>query len=329
MQALELKTQTGTYQSHDAETSNVNKAGKFSYIITGTRIEDGIPVVIKKLKNESSVTAESFEIIKAILLNLHTLHPGICKTYDFIKTDDGIFIIREYINGIDLKTLMEDKKRAYFRTPDFTAKIGSQLCDILSAMHSNGLIHRDIKPANIMLEFKYGNDNPDYYNPVVRLIDFELAQLQGVGIFASDKTPAAMIYSPPEQLLRYQQLIDSTSDLFSLAITLFEFLSEKKAFTHANPEILMNLQLNQQLVKHIRIPHKLFAILHKASQKQTFPLPPKRYSYDQKELLLIKGKEQRFQKASEMKAALNDFLAHYDALPPAKGFISKIRAFFR
>ena len=330
MQNKEIKTQTGTYISEVSEESSFNKTGKFSSLTKGYRIEDGITVIIKRIKNIESVGDDaSLKLIREILINLHNLHPAISQTFDMVRTEDGIFIIREYIDGIDLKALMHDKKRKYYITPDFTAKVGIKTCEILKAIHEKSIFHRDIKPANILIQNKIGGMDPDYYDPQVRLIDFELAQIHGMNIFNMNKIPFAMGYSSPEQLLRYQNLINPSSDLFSLGITLYEFLSLRPAFRHPNPELLMTLQLNHPLIKHVRIPHELFAIMHKATSKQLFQLPPNRYSSEEKEYILTKGLENRFAKADEMKAALNGFLLHYDAIPPAKNIFGKIRAFFR
>ena len=323
----EIVSESGTYIINEDDS---RKTGKFSSIKIGRRSSDNTKVIIKQLKDSECVGDEKTQkIIHSILTNLHTLNPLISQTFDVLKNEGGAFVIREYIDGVDLKTLVYDKRYAYFRTPDFTAKVGVSVCEMLSAIHSNGLVHRDIKPANIMVEFKKGTTEPDYYNPVVRLIDFELAQIHGINIFTMGKVPVAMVYSAPEQLLRCQHLIDPTSDLFSLAVTLYEFLSGKLAFNHNNPELLMNLQLNHPLIKHVKIPHQLFAILHKATQKQPFQLPPNRYSYDERELILMKGKEQRFGSAVELKMALEGFLMKYDAIPPAKNVFGKVRAFFR
>jgi len=330
MQSIEFSTQTGTYKTASVDDATFNKTGKFSSLIKGYRVEDGKTVIIKRIKNNDLVGDDvSLKLIREILINLHTLHSAISETYDMIRTDDGIFIIREFVEGIDLKAIIHDKKLEYFRTPDFTAKIGVQACDILKAIHNQAIIHRDIKPANILIQNKEGSNVPDYYNPNVRLIDFELAQLRGMNIFTMAKVPVAMGYSAPEQLLRFPNLICPSSDLFALAITLFEFLSGKTAFHHSNPELLMTLQLNHPIIKHVRIPHELFAIMHKATSKQLFQLPPNRYSMEEKEYILSKGLENRFQSADELKAALEGFLMHYDAIPPAKNIFGKIRAFLR
>jgi serine/threonine-protein kinase len=330
MQDIEFSTPSGTYKTESNNDNTFVKTGKYSSLCKGYRVEDGKAVIIKKIKNNDSVGDDvSLALIQKILCNLHTLHPGISETYDMVRNDNGIFIIREFIEGCDLKAIIHDMKKEYFRTPDFTAKVGVKVCEILKAIHNQQIIHRDIKPANILIEYKAGTNEPDYYNPTVRLIDFELAQLQGNNIFTMERVPVAMGYSAPEQLLRFQSLICPCSDLFALAVTLFEFLSGKTAFHHSNPMLLMTLQLNHPLIKHVRIPHELFAIMHKATQKQLFQLPPNRYSTEEREYILSKGLENRFQKADELKAALEGFLDHYDALPPAKNFIGKFRAFFR
>ena len=83
-----------------------------------------------------------------------------------------------------------------------------------------------------------------------KLIDLGLAKRKN----DLEKKPFALIYSPPEQLLKIPQLINETSDLYSLGIVMYELLAGKIPFQQSNPELLMNLQLTQNLVSNKKYP---------------------------------------------------------------------------
>ena len=84
----------------------------------------------------------------------------------------------------------------------------------------------------------------------------------------------ALIYSPPEQVLNCPELINATTDIYSLAITLYELLTRKVPFSNPHPTLLMHLQLVQALPKHRNIPDLLFEILQRATAKYSFQRPP-------------------------------------------------------
>ena len=91
-----------------------------------------------------------------------------------------------------------------------------QLCDGLSRAHEQGIVHRDIKPANILLT----------NNGVPKLTDFGLAKTttsdhQMTVAGAVIGTPDFM---PPEQR-RDAAEVDSRSDLWSLAATLYQMVT--------------------------------------------------------------------------------------------------------
>jgi len=301
--------------------------GKFSSLYRGRRKSDNAVVTIKHLRDSSCINGEQHaELLMQILLGMNDLHSGIAKTYDLISTEAGYFIMREYLQGVDLKAIAYEPDHRNLSTPIFTCKLGIQLCEILSTLHKNGIIHRDIKPSNIFIETdEYGRI--DEHNFKVRLIDFELAQVSGASLFVNKKSPFAMIYSPPEQVLRHANLIDATSDLYSLAISLYEFITRRPAFYHKNPEMLINMQLNHTLVKHPRISKDMYSLLLKATSKHKFPLPPNRYKPENLIFFLTKGKEDRFQSGEEFIRSLEfllDKLEAKQALKDKGNFFTKL-----
>ena len=91
-------------------------------------------------------------------------HPNICTIYDIGKHEDIEFIVMEFMEGVTLRKIMNQRK---YLPEKEVVNIGSQVCDALAAAHEKGIIHRDIKPENIMIT----NQNK------VKVLDFGLAKL--------------------------------------------------------------------------------------------------------------------------------------------------------
>ncbi|MGH3034598.1 MAG: protein kinase domain-containing protein, partial [Gaiellaceae bacterium] len=76
-------------------------------------------------------------------------HPNIIPIYDAGEADGQLYIAMRYVNGSDLKTLIEtDGPLGVGRT----LFILEQAAAGLDAAHARDLVHRDVKPANILIE---------------------------------------------------------------------------------------------------------------------------------------------------------------------------------
>lgn len=149
--------------------------------------------------------------------------PGIPVIYEWMEDYDQqppvLTVIEEWIPGKTLWRLLQEE--GVF-TPQQTADIVCQLCDILQPLHEQKppLIHRDIKPENIMLL-------PD---GTVRLLDFNIARFYKE---TSGSTPAAMErdtrllgtqgYAAPEQFGAGQS--EPRTDIYALGVLLNELLT--------------------------------------------------------------------------------------------------------
>lgn len=155
-------------------------------------------------------------------------HPNIVTIHEIGEADGLRFIVTEYVEGETLRALMargiEIKK---------ALDITIQAAGALAAAHEAGITHRDIKPENIMLR-------PDGY---VKILDFGLAKLterkpvsEAADSFAWMSTNPGMVmgtvsYMSPEQVRAID--VDGRTDIFSLAVVLYEMIAGKKPFEGA------------------------------------------------------------------------------------------------
>jgi serine/threonine protein kinase len=289
----------------DNESTVLKRNGRFGDVYAGARVPDKKMVVIKRLspalKNHPAAISQF-----RLEADLHLEHSSLRKTLEFIYTENEYFLVQEYLTGIDLKSFL--KSNAKFKNKiSFLIHCIIRVLDALQFIHSKNIFHCDIKPSNILVnENKTNVQNVD--KPEVTLIDFGQAKIPGSD-FVNRVKPFSLIYSPPEQVLHFHDLIDTSSDLYALGITLYELITFKNPFGSSHPEMIMHKQVSGDIEENKEIPHGLFTIILKATAKNKFPLPPNQMDKEEQKKIIIEGMKKRFQSADEMKTALESFSA--------------------
>src|SRR5262249_45879900 len=113
-------------------------------------------------------------------------HPNIVAVHDFGETSGLYYFIMEFVDGANLRQLMQATRLQ----PEEALRIVPQICDALQYAHEEDIVHRDIKPENILLDMK-GR---------VKIADFGLAKLLGRAPIGFTLTGSHQIMGTPHYM---------------------------------------------------------------------------------------------------------------------------------
>ena len=176
-----------------------------------------IKTILKSVvADEDGAAAYSARFMREAKAVARLNHPSIVQVYDFGEQGDIAYIVMEHVNGRDLKSYFNAKKRF---DPAELVQIMGELLDALEFAHNASVIHRDVKPANVMI---------DEWRRV-KLTDFGVARIQD----AADRSKSgAMVGTPafmsPEQISG--GAVDRRTDLFSAGVVLYQLLTGEQPF---------------------------------------------------------------------------------------------------
>jgi eukaryotic-like serine/threonine-protein kinase len=138
-------------------------------------------------------------------------HGNVVDVYDFGQEDGDLFIVMQYVDGEDLKRLIQ---REAPLPPNRAREIIGQVLDGLQAIHAAGIVHRDIKPQNVLI----GRDGN------ARVTDFGVAHLdEDSGLTTAGTTVGTAAYMAPEQAQAGR--VTQATDLYATGIVLYEMLT--------------------------------------------------------------------------------------------------------
>jgi serine/threonine-protein kinase len=207
-----------------------------------------IKVLLPKFSKEKGAIERFLREAKAIA-QLH--HPNIVSGIDAGYANGIYYYVMEFLDGESMDRVM--KRRGTLPWLEaFT--IIRQVCLALDHAHKQGLVHRDIKPGNIIL----------MRDGTAKLADLGLARMaSGDDIYLTQTgvivgTPA---YISPEQA-RGEKVTDIRSDIYSLGITVFEFLSGRPPWQSDNALVVVTKHTTADVpVATLPVPERVAAIV--------------------------------------------------------------------
>jgi len=268
------------------------------------------PVVIKRIRPHLSKHSTFVKMfLNEARLAAQLNHPNIVQIHDLGKIGENYFIAMEYIFGRDMRKVIPKAEQLGIPFPMvYALRIASDVCAGLHYAHKKvdlygnplNIVHRDVTPENIFVSF----------DGTVKLLDFGIAKAANqVEQTRSGELKGKLSYMSPEQC--YGRPLDCRSDIFSVGVVLYEWLTGFKLFTGESEVAVMRSITDGKIYApsyfKSDIPEPVEAILMKA---------------------LDKDRERRYQTAGEMRAAIDAFLNTYEFTPSPQHLSNFLRQLF-
>lgn len=231
-------------------------------------------VAIKMLPPQfltQTVSLERFQREANIIARLE--HRAIVPVHDYGEHEGIPYIVMRYMDSGSVEELLTGGPL----NPQRALTILEQIGPALDYAHREGVLHRDLKPSNILLDA-----NGDAY-----ITDFGIARI--LGPEPKPLTTSGVVGTPsymsPEQAQGHD--LDGRSDLYGLAVVLFEMLTGVRPFDGETPYSVAIKHVTEPVPSACRInpalPHAAEDVLYRA---------------------LAKNRDDRYQTAVELTAAL-------------------------
>lgn len=222
-------------------------------------------------------------------VSAHLSHSNCVQVFDIGVGDNTYFIVMEYVDGSDLKGVIEHRRKHNLAFPvEEACLICVRICEGLAYAHelvdgkgeSLNIVHRDMSPPNVLIT-RFGE---------VKIVDFGLAKANS----QLERSEPGIIkgkfsYLSPEAAKG--GAVDARTDIFAVGIILWELLAGRRLFTgESDLETVRMVQAAR--VPSLRainpaVPPELETVLMKA---------------------LTEDPDQRYPRARDFGAALNQLL---------------------
>ncbi len=260
--------------------------GERTIIYRGIRETDGLPVILKVLKETypSPKRIAWFKREYEILKRLHL--DGVVQVYDFLTYQNRLVITLEDFGGQSLAQLI---KLRPLRITEFLP-IAIKLVETLGEVHQRQVIHKDINPSNLVYNPKTGQ---------VKIIDFGISSdlsREKAALTLSKELRGTLAYISPEQTGRMNRIMDYRTDFYSLGATFYELLTEQLPFPTNDTMELVHAHI-------AKLPQPLF------ERKLSVPEPLS----DIVLKLMAKNAEDRYQSTFGMKTDLEECWQRFKA----------------
>src|SRR5579871_5082444 len=230
-------------------------------------------VVLKQLLPEYTARPEFRDLFfREAKISATLDHANIVHVFDLVESDESLFIVMEYVRGVDLRTIIRRSKlRRRELIPAAVLHITLEILAGLSYAHnrrtptgqSMAIIHRDVSPSNILCSAQ----------GEVKLSDFGIAKA-ATHSSAFYRVRGKVGYMSPEQARN--QPIDHRTDLYSVAVCLYEALTAERLFVgdlSTPPDVIYGQPIVPPSKKRPGLPSAVDEVIAKALA----PRPDDRY----------------------------------------------------
>lgn len=228
-------------------------SGGFSTVYRARDHKMGRDVAVKAVRRTEELSDRATREARAAA---QLGHPHIMTVFELAEDEDDVYLVSELVEGETLTSRIAEGSLSDRDCLD----IALQVLGALDHAHDRGVIHRDIKPDNIML----AGEKPLR----VKVMDFGIAQLENTQrITRQGDVVGTISYMSPEQADGFT--VDSSTDVYSTALTLYECLSGSHPFRGGTAaEIVGRIQAGAPPLCQARpdLPQELSDLLDEAME---------------------------------------------------------------
>jgi len=245
------------------------------------------PVAIKILREAYSSDPAFLERFQREARSAARLdHPNVVTVYDVGRDDGQHYIVMEFVEGEDLKTLIRRRGKLGI---DQAVGIAVQVAAGVGHAHKAGIIHCDIKPHNVLIT----------RSGTAKVTDFGIARaLSASGMTDPEMIWGSPLYFSPEQAAGERPT--PASDVYSIGVTLYEMLTGTPPFEAEKPAALALMHMRDEppppTVHNPQVPPQLEWIVRKVLAKE----PSARYRTAEQLALVLQEYSTRGDQATSL-----------------------------
>ncbi len=191
-------------------------------------------------------------------------HPNIVIVHDVGQDGSRHYIVMEYIDGQDLKTLIRQKEQGRLSIAE-TLDFSIQVCAGVGHAHQAGLIHCDIKPQNVLIN-QQGQ---------AKVADFGIARAFSEADLQASETTSEGIWGSPHYFSPEQaagEPLTPASDVYSIGVIMYEMLAGTLPFHAEKSTALALMHMREEppplAVRNPQVPPRLEWIIRKVLSKE-------------------------------------------------------------
>jgi tRNA A-37 threonylcarbamoyl transferase component Bud32/tetratricopeptide (TPR) repeat protein len=209
--------------------------GGFGVVYRGRDEKLGRIVAVKFLQNVLDEAQRTLFEREAKAIAALSKHPSVVQIYEWGEHSGHPYFVLEYVEGSASRLLIEHPEGV---PVPVALRIALDAAEALGYAHDQGILHRDVKPGNILIEKENGR---------AKIVDFGLAAFRSFRDGEQSGTiSGSPSYMSPEQASGGR--IDGRSDVFSLGVTLYQLLSNRRPFeAESTAKIITLIQTGEKV----------------------------------------------------------------------------------
>ncbi len=220
-------------------------------------------VAVKTLQRSERTETHDERFRREARLAATISHRNVVRIFDLVDDEDGTLgLVMELLRGGTLEACMRERGPL---SSLHAIAVAAPILSALNHVHQKGIVHRDVKPANIFFAVE-----PDGH-VIPKILDFGIAKLPAAGsaLTLDGSVLGTPHYMSPEQI-RGSEDLDGRSDMFSLAVLLYEMLTGVRVFQRDSAAASLAAVLEHEVDPDPRIEPRVWVAISRALAKRPY-----------------------------------------------------------